>query len=510
MLRCKNPSTERVFSFIEVPEKKNMGNLKKSVERTSASEKKMREIMESRYSKKKHSNEKKPFTTLIDKQVPGLKSKTKEKGVKGVEAAYSNIRNKDNSLNAINLSTDNHCGKDFLKESETCRKLVIEMIHLVGKKMYKEAGVTGIKAMKIAERNELFAEQFIVCEQYILGNGFYGKDFGVVMEKMKVCMEKMHLFTTVKMLFYETRKPGLSGVLPSEAQLEEWELRAGVIDRKRKKIVSERVEYYYHLARLHIELYRSDIRKVLFYISELNKVLLKNKVFDDDFLSGNVKACNALVKILEGEKIAAQKILGSLTEEEIKKCAVDDFFILENIFVSALHCSLPEKLKTILLTISYSSALKENAFLKFKWNYFKATAQFLSSQYAAAEKSLAEIKFSRKPHCCQEVYSIVLNIMCIAEQQKWEMLNMRSEALRKFFYRSAKYFEHTDKRLLIICGIMKHLAASRFDFVKTRKEQANLIKLLKEGEGELAWKPYGHELVRFDKWIETKDFMKKN
>ncbi len=486
-----------------------MRNLTKIADRAHDPEKKIREIMEDRYAKKKVLSAKKPLNSLKEKEITaaGSKKQGKDDGIAGI--LNSTIRSKDNSLHSIHLQTENHSGKDFLKESESCRKLVIQMIHLVGKNMFKEAGVTGMKAMKIAERNELFAEQFIVCEQYILGNGFYGKDFGVVMEKMKVCMEKMQLFTTVKMLFYETRKPGLSGVLPSKAQLEEWELMAGAIDRKRKKINSERVEYYYHLARLHIALYRSDTRKVLLYISELNKALLNNKVFDDDFLSGNVKACNALVKILEGQKNAAQKILGSLSEEEIKKCAVDDFFILENIFVSALHCSLPEKLNTILLTISFSSALKENAFLKFKWNYFKATALFFSSQYAAAEKSLAEIKFSRKPHCCQEVYSIVLNIMCIAEQQKWEILNMRSEALRKFFYRSAKYFEHTDKRLLIVCGIMKNLAASRFDFDKIRREQSNLIKLLKEGEGELAWKPYGHELVRFDKWIDSKVVRKR-
>jgi len=110
-------------------------------------------------------------------------------------------------------------------------------------------------------------------------------------------------------------------------------------------------------------------------------------------------------------------------------------------------------------------------------------------------------------------WNVANRILTIMNQIQWGGLHKPSAVfVENLAVHTKKYqdmFPRSANRFLAIIKVLKSLEKASFDFDKCYANEKEIIDMLSEDNGELAWSKLSPELVRFDHWFHSKKIRTK-
>ena len=140
-------------------------------------------------------------------------------------------------------------------------------------------------------------------------------------------------------------------------------------------------------------------------------------------------------------------------------------------------------------------------YLKPRWLYIQACAQFLSQDVAASFKTLNSNVYLLKQQDDWNIQFRLLEMFQLIEMGDEEWLEFKLDTTKKFLTRHKKL---ESLRIRTAIDVISNLLRKELNFSElSEKNLAAIQACINESKG-YEWNPAGPEIVRFDKWIESK------
>jgi tetratricopeptide (TPR) repeat protein len=383
-----------------------------------------------------------------------------------------------------------------------CRLLIAESEILIARGATEMAIDCLQKAKKLAESYELTNELIIVNEQLIqkvaIREGF--KTYA------RLAAESMEQFDTIKFKFKAQdylRQLTIPNLFQSNKE-NVYLKKAAAANRQLRKLseTSKSIEirfwylrseiYYNHLRKNYEEAYRHGLSFV--QLIEESPV-----VYSLDNMGGaNMQLAMVslyLNRLEDAATFATQSAsyfkLGSPNYANAK-----DIFFLAQYYQGHLDTA-----NQILKELLQIKSMRNNKFMQSKWGFFQANLCFSEGKY---DEALALLQQQTELFSDKSGWRLgikILEMMCIVEMNHDDWLDYRIETFRKLL---SDLRTENIARAKLIHQIFKTYIKTGYSWRKTVEMLPEHVMHLRSGAGDYFWDPAGHELQRFDNWLDTK------
>jgi hypothetical protein len=137
-----------------------------------------------------------------------------------------------------------------------------------------------------------------------------------------------------------------------------------------------------------------------------------------------------------------------------------------------------------------------------QWLFIQASTQFLKGEIKDSFRTLNSDGFISKQTDEWNVNLRLLEMMQLVEFGDEEWLEFKINSTKRFMTRNKQL---VTPRVKLALDVMSSLLRNRLDFNDLPERiQGDLVECLEQEKG-YAWQPDGVEMVRFDKWVMSKN-----
>lgn len=249
---------------------------------------------------------------------------------------------------------------------------------------------------------------------------------------------------------------------------------------------------YYSIVREFSEVYEFSMRMVDLV---QNNSALKSNV---SILNANLQLYGALVYLGRYEEALSYAVKAK--DFAVPK-GVNEITTIGYIFLAQFQ--MPE-VGEIELTVAEAfkhPKLSSSKFIESKWIFYKAALNFKLGRYEECIFELQKESELLKDRSGWLFGHKLLEILSYSELGEFDMIDFRIEALRKLLQRQ----KHKNiRRIKTVFEVLNTLVKNGYNFKASLEKDADKFELLRAGEGDYFWDPLGYEILRFDKWFESK------
>ncbi len=157
--------------------------------------------------------------------------------------------------------------------------------------------------------------------------------------------------------------------------------------------------------------------------------------------------------------------------------------------------------EVVLKELMQLKSMRANKFMQSKWAYFNANLCFSAGKY---DEALALLQQQTELFSDKSGWRIgikILEMMCIVEMHNDDWLDFRIETFRKLL---SDVKNENILRAKLVYKLFKTYIKVGYNWKKTVDQLPEHVMHLKSGVGDYFWDPAGHEMQRFDMWLDTK------
>ena len=190
-----------------------------------------------------------------------------------------------------------------------------------------------------------------------------------------------------------------------------------------------------------------------------------------------------------------------LAQKNIAKGTADYLISKEQDFLLLFYDGQYEKSKKTVEILLKNFPADADIFRKGKLNLFLACALLKLKKYSSALKILNQKTEVFKDKAGWLLSSKLAEVMVLYEMKNPDEIKSTFKRLRDFVRYNKKIFTKRDKALLRLLYLLVNC-----NFIitgKNKKDAQKLIALLKSNHKTYQWQPFGHELIRFEDWVQS-------
>jgi tetratricopeptide (TPR) repeat protein len=382
-----------------------------------------------------------------------------------------------------------------------CRRYIIQGEILLGRGIYEEAILLLKKAVDIAEKYELYAEQIMINDlcrthQVIREKGC---DFGTMSWKIEKSIELLQKSSRAKHQHYEITVPGLYATLNGRELDGEGEKMLTEMKDDFEETGSSRIGFYYHISAIQHLQAHGQYEKSFEHANSLIDLVKTSPAFQSDsFLAGAYM--EASTSLLQLHRFQESLEYANLALSMFRRGMINEILVLEPLFYCCLHTNQSDQAMDMLSRAFENENIHRNETLNRKWIYFRAGLEFQLGRYHDALKSIEESKVIAYDKSGWMIGACILEVMCHVELNHLEWIESRVDSLRKIKLRYAS--EH--KRLGLILELQFLFRRHQYDYQELVQECEKYLSQLETKDGPYRWDPSSYELIRFDTWLREK------
>ena len=192
-----------------------------------------------------------------------------------------------------------------------------------------------------------------------------------------------------------------------------------------------------------------------------------------------------------------------LAQKNILKGTVNHLVSKEQEILLFFYDMQYDKVKQLTETSLRNFPVDAEPFLRGKLHFYLACALFKLNNYDAALKILKQKSEVFSDKAGWMFFSKLVEIMTLYEMKNFGEMKSALERFRKFIGYNKKAFTKRDLaviRLLYLLGNSDNFLLSG----KNKREAQKLVTLLKSNRNNYQWRPYSHEVIRFEEWVQEK------
>jgi hypothetical protein len=424
-------------------------------------------------------------------------------------SAFSNLkqRMKADVLNILLLQEgEGRYRSPYARAVFDCRRLLLQGEVLLSRGIYGDAIDLLDKAIELAVKYELYAEQTQALDIYRAHTVMRedGKDFAKISQRISRSIHLLQKVANAKARHYELTVPGLFRSDRCPELLRNGRAYLQEMGNDYQETGSNRIGFYYHASAIHYNCKARDYEAALFHARELLDLVGSSDVFKaDSYKAGaNMQIANALLNLYRPAEAVEH---ARIAIHNFKSGMLNELMALEKLYFCYIRTGEFDKAKDVLEKAFANSSLDYNEFTSAKWWFFKAGLEFLNGEPDKALRSLKGCQALLKDKTGWLLGYCIFEMMCRVENGNLDWFEYRSESMKKILKRYVdNKNDHNDKRIRLIYQVMKTLKYNSYDLNLTLEKEEYNLSLLREGKDQYYWDPTGYEIVRFDEWIKNK------
>lgn len=382
-----------------------------------------------------------------------------------------------------------------------CRRMVIEGQMLIERGAYTMGVEVLTKAGKLADKYELYLEDVAIndilrshlgVKKGIKAYNKYDKEISRKVSRMEKLLQAKDYYhrMVVPNLFQKNREQHYTDY--SKEALE-------TLEKYYKETKSANIGYYYY----HISIYYHQIHRNMEEALESAKNFLKliekhpaisstSRVASANFqIAVNMAYMKRYEEAMRYAEVASKKFVKGL---------INELASLEMLFYAALHNGDYDMCRQVLDRARAHPKINANKQYPAKWDYYEANLLFCQGKYEEASAKLIGYSELLKDKAGWLLGHKMLELMCMFMQDELDLMDFRTESLRKLLQRQKGENVQRSKTMMKVLETYMRLGGN---LKKTREKEAERLELLRQAEGAHSWDPLGFELVRFDTWFDN-------
>ncbi|MFN0276010.1 MAG: hypothetical protein ACKVPJ_09710 [Chitinophagales bacterium] len=170
-------------------------------------------------------------------------------------------------------------------------------------------------------------------------------------------------------------------------------------------------------------------------------------------------------------------------------------------YIASLYQSDFQTATDILKDVKEMNLYKSNPLMNAKWLYYEANLYFLMKKFDDALATLQQQTELTSDKSGWRLGYKILEMMCITELGYLDWLDYRIETFRKLLSDVRK---ENIARPKVIFQLLKSFIRTSYDFNEATSINTEHLALLDKAADEFAWDPRGYEIIRFEKWWNSK------
>lgn len=459
------------------------------------------------YSRNTNSEEKlrlKLFKLVVSGVATDDEAKTLLKS-SGGKSAYSHLKSrlKDDILNMLlTQDTSKRLAQPNRAAELDCRKKVAQS-HLL---LLRGAQVEGMnilnKALKTADQYELLAERLQI--NHLLREKFIGsgstKELKRLNKDISADLKRYEALLYVEQQSFVLSSPEFAKNLRSRTKEDDYIKLIADLGRLFKKHKLARIGFWYFMAATEFHGSRANYEEVVLLGLKFLKLVEKSPAVKS---KNNIAGVNLTLGTanLELRKFGDASKHLSRSEQLFAASGFNRLTCLQYLVLSEVAAGNQQTaLNYIDLALVHPRINKREPLLP-RWLYMKACVEFLNKDVDSSFKTLNKDGYLLKQQDEWNVQFRLLEMIQLIEMRDEEWLDFKLDATRKFLTRHKKL---NRPRIQVAIDLIGNLHRKNLDYTEISNANLELLEACLIERKGYEWNPAGSEIVRFDKWIESK------
>lgn len=420
-------------------------------------------------------------------------------------SAYSHLkaRLKNDILNVLLMQdTDKRFAQQNRAAEMDCRKKVAQS-HLLILRGAKAEGMNVLnRAIRIADRYELFAERLQLnhlLREHVIGS-VSAAELARLNTEIASDMERYKALLFVEEQSFLLSSPEFS----KSIQLKEDDRKNVELIQELEKLFNKhklaRIGFWYYMAATEYNAARKNYAEVVRLGVKFLKLVEKGHAVRS---KNNIAGVNQTLGVayLELHKFTDAAGHLKMSEKLFPSAGFNRLQSLQLLVQSeAANGAIVNALTHVEIAMNHPR-IKTREHLVPQWLFMKASLEFLSRDVDASFKTINKDGFLLRQQDVWNVQFRLLEMMQLVELEDEEWLEFKLDATRKFLTR---HKELDNPRVRLAIDILGILVRKRLDFSELTTKHLESLQLSLSGADGYEWSATGPEIVRFDKWISSK------
>lgn len=382
-----------------------------------------------------------------------------------------------------------------------CRRMIIEGQMLIERGAYNMGVEVLTKAAALADKYEFYLEDVTIndilrthlgVKKGIKAYNKYDKEIRQKVEKMEKLLQAKDYYhrMLVPNLFQKNREQHYSDF--SKEALE-------TLEAYYKQTKSANIGYFYYYISIYYHQIHKNMDAALQSAQNFLKLIEKHPAIHS---SSRVASANfqIAVNMAYMQRYKEAMRYAEVASNKFVKGLINELAALEMLFYAALHNGDFAMCQQVLNRARAHPKIHVNKQYPAKWDYYEANLLFCMGKYEEASAKLIGYSELLKDKAGWLLGHKMLELMCMFMQDELDLMDFRTESLRKLLQRQKGENVQRSKAMMKVLETYMRLGGN---LKKTREKEADRLQLLRDAEGAYSWDPLGFELVRFDAWFDN-------
>jgi tetratricopeptide (TPR) repeat protein len=446
---------------------------------------------------------------LLIKRAPA--SENEIAGALGYTNPGSSFQNLKQRLKADILSvllmqecTSKFC-TPYAQATFDCRRSLIQGEILMSRGVYDEAMEILVKAMKTANKYQLYAEQLQI-EDLIRNHNALKGNINTYNSLSNSIESNYHLLgdlLVAKRKHYELTNPRLMGVKSLPDYLEQGKKVMDELSALSSAVKSSRISMFRNLAAINYFSASRDFKKAESHAHSLVEAFGKDQVVlsKSNLAGANLELANIYLNT-QDYPLATQ--FAQKAVDLFKPGMINQLHAYIMLFFATFRNEEFDK-ATEILNIAQNHRLiksKNHPQMLSRIKLLKAALLFRQGDIEKSSYVLNRENAGSREKDDWIPGFYMLDLLIMMEKKASDLANYKLEAFRKMLHRHG--IDKQEMRINLIARIMKNLVRENCSFEKILPFHEPEMKLLSEAKENYYWNPAGYEVIRFDEWLMKK------